>query len=458
MFDLVLKQGRIVTSNEDFIGDIAIDNGTIVQISQGDSVFYGKETVDCKDKFILPGLIDLHVHFNDPGVTYREDFLTGTSAAAAGGVTLVADMPLAGNPVTTSVEALEKKKQIAREKAVVDYAIWAGLVDDNCDDLESMHAHGAYGFKAFTCFAGNDYNMATDDIILKGFHKAKEYNTFVGIHCEEDSLINALKIDSTLKEHSEIEAFLHSHGPETETISVEKMISLAETTGGHLHICHASLPETVMKVDKARYNGVHVTVETCPQYLLFTEDDLKCIGGPLKCTPPVRDRTAVTEMWKLLELGMIDFLVSDHSPATIEEKDNNQQFSKIWGGINGVQFLFPLLYTEGVVRRNFPLKKLVELCSSSPAKFIGLYPERGELQKGCEATFIIFDPSKTSTITEKNLLTKNKQSPYLGMKVQGIVESTWIQGKKVCQTENEIPEIIATPGSGRFLKRKVTGK
>lgn len=455
MFDLVLKGGRIVSEQLDCIGDVGIQDGRIAVIHEGTSDIAGKEVVDCHGKYIFPGFLDLHVHFNDPGVTYREDFYTGSSAAAAGGVTLVADMPLANAPVTVSREAYNQKVVAARKNSVIDYTLWAGLVDNNCDEIEGLHDSGTYGFKAFTCYAGPDFAMATDEVVRCGLEKTAETGSFVGVHCEHNALIEKIKAECTEAGKSEFDIFVESHQPDTETVSVAAMIKLAEETGGHLHVCHASLPESIELVSRAKERGVKVTVETCTQYLLFTVDDLKRIGGPLKCTPPVRTEVAVEALWNCLQEGEIDFLVSDHSPATKEEKDNQKSFSQIWGGINGVQFLFPLLYTEGVKKRNFPLQKLVELYSAAPAKFMGIYPGRGVLREGAEATFVLFDPNEKLVLEEKHLLTKNRQSPYLGMKLEGVVESTWVQGKKVCQYENGEYAILAKAGDGRHLLRQL---
>lgn len=452
MFDLVLQQGRVVTDKDDFIGDIAIKDGKIVAIHKGRSDFQGMKEISCLSKMILPGFIDLHVHFNDPGLTHREDFYTGTAAAAAGGVTLVAEMPLSNNPVSTTLSALEQKKEIARKKAVVDYALWAGLVDDNTDELTEMHKNGAHGFKAFTCFAGDDYPMATEHIVRKGLETARKNNTFVGVHCEDEDCIQSIVASCKSVGESELDTFIKSHAPITETVSVKKMITLAEETEGHLHICHASLPKTIEIVDQAKKDGINVTVETCPQYLLFTEDDLKKIGGPLKCTPPVRDQDSIEKLWQMLEDGKIDLLVSDHSPATVAEKDNNLNFNTIWGGINGVQFLFPLLFTEGVIKRNFPLQKLIKHFASEPAKFMNHYPKRGTIAEGAEANFVIFDSEQQWIITEEAMHTKNKQSPYLNSKVQGMIESTWILGKKIYQ-HNDNKYSQAAAGTGRFIQR-----
>jgi allantoinase len=236
-----------------------------------------------------------------------------------------------------------------------------------------------------------------------------------------------------------------------EKVATEKTLAVAQATGAHVHICHASFPEIVELVEQSRRDGVKATVETCPQYLIFTEDQLGSIGGPLKCTPPVRDRESVEKLWQFLSEGRIDFLVTDHSPATENEKQG-RAFSELWGGINGIQFLFQALFTEGVCKRGFSLQKLVELYSEAPARFSGLYPQRGDIAIGGEATFVIFDPEVEYVVTEKSMLTKNKQSPYMGMRFQGLVESTWIRGVNVYEHKNERQDVRVNRGFGKFVK------
>ncbi|WFS63373.1 allantoinase AllB [Pseudodesulfovibrio thermohalotolerans] len=430
MFDLVLKNARLVT--EDAVRDttVGVTAGRIAEIAAPGAPLEGTRTLDCSGKLVLPGLIDLHVHFNEPGMTRREDYFTGSSAAAAGGVTLFADMPLTNAPYTLTASDVRDKIDRASRKSVVDFAIWAGFVEDNTAQMEPMAEAGAYGFKMFTCGAGDGFPKPRRNTMERGFAEARRLGAFIGVHGEDQAAMdrNAQGCPSGMEE---IDRFLTIHSPDTELSAVRTVLELAERTGAHVHICHASLPESVDMVTEARKRGVTATVETCPQYLLCTDEDLRRIRGPLKCTPPVRNRDAVDGMWQRVFDGALDFLGTDHSPAETGEK-TNASFDACWGGINGVQYLFSLLHTEGVVRRGMDIRQLVRLYSAQPARFIGHYPERGTLEPGSEASFVLFDPGAEWTIRADRQLTKHCQTPYDGMRCTGRIEQTWLRGEPVC--------------------------
>ncbi|WP_051261266.1 allantoinase AllB [Desulfovibrio inopinatus] len=430
MFDLVLQNARLVTERTICDATIGINDGHIACIATVNESLEGARYLDCAGKLVLPGFIDLHVHFNEPGLTRREDYCTGSAGAAAGGITLFADMPLSNAPYTLTTEDVREKIERASRGSVVDFAIWGGFIEDNVSEMAPMVEAGAYGFKMFTCDAGDGFPTPTPETMQRGFAQAKELGTFIGVHCEDQAAMdrNALLCPP---EMDEIDRFLEIHNPETELSAVRAAIKLAKQSGAHLHVCHASLPETVDLVTQARQRGVSASVETCPQYLLCTSDDLHRIRGPLKCTPPVRDRNAVEGLWQRLADGAVDFLGTDHSPAETWEK-NQASFDACWGGINGVQYLFSLLHTEGVVRRKLDIRQLVRLYSAEPARFIGQYPKKGTLEEGSEASFVLFDPNAEWTIQADKQLTKHQQTPYDGMHCTGRIEQTWLRGVPVC--------------------------
>ena len=451
MFDLVLHNARLVT--EDAVTDctVGIENGEIARIDAPGAPLEGTKVLDCAGKLVLPGFIDLHVHFNEPGLTRREDYFTGSSSAAAGGVTLFADMPLSNEPYTLSEADVRDKFRRAARNSVVDFAVWAGLVEGNVDEMAPMAGAGAYGFKMFTCDAGDGFPMPLPGTMERGFAKAAELGAFVGVHCEDQATMDRVAAGD-FSGADEISRFLAIHCPEAEIEATKHVIGLSETTGGHLHVCHASLPAVVDLVAAARSKGAPVTVETCPQYLLCTTDDLRRIGGRLKCTPPVRSADDVEGMWQRLAAGLIDFIGTDHSPAETREKERDS-FDACWGGLNGVQFLFPLLHTEGVVRRGLPVQLLVRLYSAAPARFIGQYPKKGTLAEGSEATFVIFDPKAEWTIRADDLLTKHRQTPYDGMRCTGRVEQTWLRGEPICLFDHQTGRhrLTGRAGSGRAV-------
>ncbi|MDR1874609.1 MAG: allantoinase AllB [Synergistaceae bacterium] len=442
-FDLVISGGRLVVPGGIIEADVGISGGVVSAVSSPASCdFRGAPEVDARGKYVLPGVVDAHVHFNDPGFPDREDMASGTAAAAAGGVTTVIDMPLSGRPAVVSVEALELKKKAAASRARVDYALWGGLVDDNVNEMEAMSRAGAVAFKAFTCFAGDDFPQATPDVLLRGMKEARRLGLLLGVHCEDQALtskgearalqnleLGNLELKNTDK--AAVRAFLDAHSPLAERLATQMVLEMAGETGASVHICHATLPEVVDAVARSRAEGVHATVETCPHYLLFSEEDLERTGPVLKCAPPVRGREAVEGMWKRVFDGAVDVIGSDHSPSTLSQKNSTGNFMEAWGGIQGVQTLLPVLFTEGVKKRGLPLEKLVRLISAEPARLFGLYPRKGALQVGSDADLTIFDPEAQWTVKPEDLLYRNRHTPYMGMRLQGRVEMTLSRGRVV---------------------------
>lgn len=402
-----------------------------------------KAAVDIGGKYLFPGIVDAHVHFNDPGLPEREDMKSGTSAAAAGGTTTVIDMPLSGNPTIISRGALEQKKRAAAEKAVVDYALWGGLVDGNVSAMADMCQGGAVAFKAFTCFAGDDFPYVGREPLRLGMEEAVRLGTLVGVHCEDDEIISKLENKARLEGKNCVEDFLAAHPPISEEKAVDMVLEEAERTGASIHICHATLPSVVRKVSEAKKRGVKATVETCPQYLIFTSEDLERLRGILKCTPPVRTRLDAEGLWKLLEEGEIDIVCSDHSPSTVAQKSPaSGSIWDAWGGVNGVQTLLPLMFHQAVVKRGIQPEVLAKLTAENPAKIFGLWPRKGAVVLGADADFAVLDPNMIWKVTPERLLYKNKHTPYMGMKIQGEVVMTFVRG--VCVHDRG--KIIAAHG------------
>ena len=451
MYDLIIKNGLVVLPDEARKLDVAIRDGRFAAI--GSDLEPGNaQVIDASGQYVLPGVVDAHAHFNDPGLPHREDFLSGTSAAAAGGTTTVFDMPLSGNPTVTSVETLELKKRAAREKAVVDYALWSGLVDDNVDEMDAIARAGAIAFKAFTCFAGDDFPYATNQILYRGMLRAVGMNTPVGVHCEDQNLVSYLEGCARANGDTSIRAFLDAHAPITELLSTQTVLELAKETGAPVHICHASLPEVVEAVRSAREWGACITVETCPHYLLFTEEDLERQKGFLKCTPPVRTKPDQEGLWEMVLSGEIDMIASDHSPSSIAEKTpEDGNFWTAWGGTNGVQTMLAALHSEGVLKRELPLEAMMRLLSTNPAMIFGIYPRKGAIRVGSDADFVLFDPAQVWKVVPELLHYKNKHTPYMGMEFTGKVKSTYVRGERVFHQG----DITARPGFGRMITREV---
>lgn len=428
MFDTAVKNGLIITENGVLQADIGIIGGKISAVARHGKIGGAKSEIDASGKYVFPGVIDAHVHFNDPGFPEREDMRSGTSAAAAGGVTTVIDMPLSGNPAVTSAETLELKKACAKERAIVDYSLWGGLVNDNVSEMKAMSDAGACAFKAFTCFAGDDFPYATPDVLYRGMVEAAKYGLLIGVHCEDEALTSVFEKRARSKPNPNIDDFLFAHSPLTEHIATGMVLEMALATSARVHICHASMPSIVEKVISARLRGAKVTVETCPHYLIFTTDDLKRLGAVLKCTPPVRSMDDAEGMWEMVINGGVDMIGSDHSPSTTAQKSGD--FWRAWGGTNGVQTMLSFLFSEGVLKRGMPVERLCSLICANPAKIFGL-PQKGRIDVGYNADIAILDPNEQWQITPDNLLYKNKHTPYMGMVLTGRVKTTIVRGKTI---------------------------
>ena len=441
MFDLVLKNGMVVTPQGVILSDVCVKDEKIADIVSCGRCLPAVSTIDVGRKYLFPGVIDLHVHFNDPGLPDREDLRTGTMSAAAGGVTTVADMPLSGNPTIISSAALTRKKDAVLERAVVDCALWGGLVNDNTEDLAEMAAAGVCAFKAFTCCAGDDFPYVTRDILLKGMLEAAKHNFLIGVHLEDEEIISAMESDARSSGNNSVRDFLCAHPPISEEKAVDMVLEAAEISGARVHICHAPLPSVVRKVTAAKSRGIKATVETCPHYLIFTEDDLEKQQGFLKCTPPVRKQDDVEGMWEMLLSGKIDIVSSDHSPSTLSQKVSPRgNFWDVWGGVTGVQTLLPILFNYGVIKRGLGIEELAQLTSTKAAKIFGLWPQKGAIAVGCDADFSVFDPVAKWTVSQEKLFYKNKHTPYHGMEITGKVVMTFVRGK--CVFDNGVINLI----------------
>lgn len=448
MLDLVIRQGNLVLPTGVVQGDLGISGGIITAMGNLPRRAANEE-IDATGSFVFPAAVDAHIHFNDPGLPDREDFYTGTLAAAAGGTGTVIDMPLSGKPTVTDDQSLEMKKSAAASKAVVDYALWGGLVSDNVNQLDAMAEGGAIAFKAFTCDAGHNFAKATPDVLYRGMVEAKRLNLPVGVHCEDQALIEVFKAQAQQEQLNGVPAFLRSHCSLVEEAAVEMMLRLARNTGARTHLCHATLPSVVDMVQAARSEAA-VTVETCPHYLLFTAEDLEQQQGILKCTPPLRSSNDREELWKRVLQGHIDMISSDHSPSTVAQKrPPDGSFSDAWGGVAGVQTFFSSMYSEGVCRRGMSPELLSRLVSTNPARIFGLYPHKGELKIGSDADCIIYDPRQSWRVSEETLYYKNKHSPLMGMELQGAVIQTLVRGTVVYACQGKIQ---GHPGFGRLLK------
>ena len=398
-------------------------------------------------KIIIPGLVDTHVHINEPGRTHWEGFHYATRAAAAGGITSLVDMPLNSSPVTTNVSALETKLRSFKGNGWVDCGFWGGAIPQNIDDLDNLLDAGVLGVKAFTIESGIDEFPEVDAEHLKQvMRKIGKYKLPLLVHAELRDNYTEPYVLQTKPIGKSYSRFLASRPKRWENNAIKLLIALASSNNDEgiftkLHIVHLSSSDALSLIREGKDKGLCISAETCPHYLhLFSEaiPDGNCI---FKCCPPIRDSENREHLWSGLADGTIDFIVSDHSPSPPELKLlESGDLENAWGGISSLQFGLPLSWTEAR-NRGFGLSKVVEWMSINPAKFCGLGKRKGRLAPSFDADFVVFDEHAEYVIEEQNILYRHKLSPYIGSRVTGMVEKTFLRGNLVYSNG----EIIGSP-------------
>lgn len=432
-FDLIIRDGNVVTENNVFKADLGIIDGKIAKIEEKiDEV--AKEEYNANGLHIFPGVVDVHVHFNEPGRENWEGMATGSSSLAAGGATSFFDMPLNSDPPTIDKEQFLLKKSVAEEKSIVDYGLLGGLVPQNIDDLEDLINCGAVALKGFMPHSGIDEFSAIDGAELyDGLQKASELNSIVMLHAESQVITSKLAEKARKEGRTTAYDFEKTRPVSAEIEAVERALSMAEATNAKVHIVHASAADVARRVNLAKQRGVDATVETCTHYLSLTVDDLNELGAIAKCCPPVRNKAVVDELWEAISNGEIDFVSSDHSPSSGDLKvlKEGQSIFDCWGGISSAQSTLNVLLEEGYFKRNIPLETISRISSTNPSKRFGIYPKKGAIEVGSDADFAIVDLSKKFTLQKDDLFYKHKHSPFIGREFRGKVECTILRGQKV---------------------------
>ncbi|KAI8993476.1 allantoinase [Pilobolus umbonatus] len=387
-----------------------------------------------EDQLVMPGLIDAHVHLNEPGRTEWEGFETGTKAAAAGGVTTVIDMPLNAIPPTTTVNNLKLKLAAAKDQCHVDVAYWGGIIPDNLEDIPLLMKEGVCGFKCFLIESGVDEFPCVNELEVRAaMEKIANSNKVLLFHAEMEVENNTPQKYTDSRSYS---TFLHSRPQALETKAIDMIIRLANefhTQGKHVrtHIVHLSAASALPAIREAKSRGIPLTVETCFHYLQFNSEDIEDGATHYKCCPPIRESSNRELLWDALLDGTIDYVVSDHSPCTAQlKKQETGDFLQAWGGIASVQFGLPVLWTEGR-KRGISIQQLVHWLSYSPAKNTKLDNRKGEIKVGHDADIVIWSPDTPFTVNESDIHFKNKLSPYIGHTFYGRVDHTLLRGHTV---------------------------
>lgn len=438
--DLVLKNAKVFTFQGIITGGVAVDNGQIVKLSKEPESLRADEVIDAKGFLLLPGLIDSHVHMRDMKLSYKEDFYTGTCAAAAGGITTVIDMPNT-MPRTSSLKNLREKKEQARNKIVINLAFYAGF-PSRLNEVKKMAKEGIVGFKVYPHDPLEEINLGSEEVISY-FEAAAENNLPVSIHPDDLETIRKLQSEFKQKKLSDIEVFLGSHPTASERKAIVKYAELGIKTGCHLHFCHVSSSETLTAIKEEQNKGGKITCEATPHHLLLTKEELKKQKTFAKVLPPLRLKNDNIALWAALLDGTINMLVSDHAPHSLSEKQ--KPFLEAPSGFPGLETMLPLMLTK-VAYGDLRLEKLVELMSSSPAKIFKL-ANKGMLQEGYDADMILVDVKEKWNIDPEKFYSKSKFSPFKDWKVVGKVRKTFVKG--LCVMSDG--QILVSGGIGNII-------
>ena len=428
-FDILVRGGAVVTSDDVSIADVAVSEGEIVAVSP-EITGVAREEIDARGLYVLPGAVDVHVHFNEPGRTDWEGWATGSAACVVGGTTTVAEMPLNAHPPTLDGPSFDAKRAAAAASSRVDFCLWGGLTPSNLERMEELAARGAIGFKAFMSSSGiDDFQMADDATLFAGMQRAAALGLPVAVHAENDTLTAALAASAMAAGHTDARDYLASRPAIAEIEAIARAILLAEETGCSLHVVHVSAGRGVAEIAAARARGLDVTAETCPHYLVFDEDDLERLGAVAKCAPPLRPRREVDRLWRSLAGGDIQIIASDHSPAPPIMKTGDD-FFRIWGGISGCQSLLVSLISEGHNKREVPLPSLASVVSGTPASRFRI-AAKGRVAAGYDADLVLVDLHERFSLREHDLHYRHKQSLFIGMAFASRPLRTILRGETV---------------------------
>lgn len=448
MLDLLVKNAKCVSSEGVKEQNLAIENGRIADLLPCGEEPAAMELLDAKRYVVLPGGIDAHTHFNEPGYSWREDFAHGSRAATKGGVTTIIDMPMNNKPPVSTARRLQEKKALVGPEAYVDFALWGALIRTNREDLQALHEAGAKAFKCFMCEAGGDYTDLTLEEIEDRLQILKSFGGLAGFHCEDYAMLKEGEAQKLASGATGRQDYLDIHSVAAEKKAVRDLLAIVRRTGGRVHICHVSHPEVAELIRQAKAEGLKVTAETCMHYLLLTEDDFLRQGGVLKCSPPLRSQKAAEALFDYVSDGTIDTICSDHSPCERFEKreDGRKGIFGVWGGLSGVQTTMQTCWDYVVNRRHASPALVAKIFAEQPAKIFGLWGRKGALLPGFDADFVLLDPDRDWEIRETDLRYKHPFSAFCGQKGRGLPVTTYLRGEKIYGSGG-----FCEKPSGRFL-------
>ncbi|MBX2989682.1 MAG: allantoinase AllB [Bacteroidetes bacterium] len=440
----ILRSRRIITPDGMRDAAIIVNDGRISDIINPGEIPSGADVKDVSDVVVAPGLVDPHVHINEPGRTEWEGFESATRAAAAGGITTLVDMPLNSSPVTTTVDALERKLSAAQGKLHVDCGFHGGLVPGNASLMESLAGSGVLGVKTFLIDSGIDEFPPTSEENLRA---AMPVIAKAGLPLLVHAELQTLPLQAAPRHSRSYAAYLNSRPKRWENDAISMLIRLSEEIGCRVHIVHLSSSEVVPVLREAKSCGVKITAETCPHYLTFSAEEIPEGATQFKCAPPIREMENNDKLWEALREGVIDFIASDHSPCPPAMKVMEAgDFMKAWGGIASLQFGLSIMWTE-MRGRGFSISDISRLMSANPATLVGLEGRKGRIAPGYDADFVVWNPDESFSVGPSLLHHRHKVTPYEGRTLYGNVLATYVRGTKVFE------EGRFSVAAGRVLSR-----
>ncbi|MDF6045774.1 allantoinase AllB [Streptomyces sp. JH14] len=439
--NLLLRSTRVVTPEGTRPAAVAVAGGTIDAVLPYETeVPAGVRMEDFGDDVLLPGLVDTHVHVNDPGRTEWEGFWTATRAAAAGGITTLLDMPLNSLPPTTTVGHLRTKQQVAATRAHIDTGFWGGAIPANVKDLRPLYEAGVFGFKCFLSPSGvEEFPELDQEQLARSMAEIAGFGGLLIVHAEDPHHLAA----APQRSGPAYADFLASRPRDAENTAIEGLIAHAARLNARIHVLHLSSSDALPLIAAAKRDGVRVTVESCPHFLTLTAEEVPDGATEFKCCPPIREAANQDALWGGLADGTIDCIVSDHSPCTTDLK--TPDFASAWGGISSLQLGLPAVWTEAR-RRGHALDDVVRWMSAAPAALAGL-ARKGAIEAGRDADFAVLAPDETFTVDPAELFHRNQVTAYAGKTLHGVVKSTWLRGRRIAA------DGVFTEPTGRLLER-----
>lgn len=430
--DLIITGGQVVTAEQVSVQNIGISEGKIVALGE-DCDTNAQNIIDATGQHIFPGMIDPHVHFNEPGRTHWEGFSTGSQAAVAGGITTYFEMPLNASPPTIHFEALSQKKALAEAQSYCDFALWGGLVPGNSNELQLLYESGVIGFKAFMSNSGmDDFEHVDFKALKQGMQIIARFPGMrLALHAEDDTLTQQLAVEKIKQGKLSAYDYVASRPIQSELNAIQQVIDLAHETDCPVHIVHVSCAEGITLIEQAKINGLDITCETCPHYLYLTVEDLNKLGSIAKCAPPLRYPEDVKRLREKLLSGAIDVIGSDHSPCPTEMKKNDHLF-KAWGGISGIQHAHTM--TLGLAQaQKLDFSQITQQTHRNTAEIFNITSSKGGISLGKDADLCLVKFEQKESITADKLFYKNKHSPYIGHNFGCEIQRTLLRGQTVYQ-------------------------